>query len=216
MIRGYPLLVFCLLSTTNCGRLVDADGSYLLTESGSSSQTPGSSTSSGMGGADGGAMCTTNADCPESSVLCVSHECINGVCRLQNTAEGQPCTANEADVCDGQGQCVQCTQAAHCTSIVEEQCTRRACVENTCQTQYLSQQSPAGPALQQPGDCKIVVCDGFGGTKPINDDTDTPNDDNGCTTDSCLNGSEVHAKVATGTPCGIIHFAILRDNASAV
>ncbi len=202
MIWRYGFIGSCLFALTNCGRIVDTDGSYVLAEGGSSSQTGGAAGGTSSDGAGGGVPCKTNTECPKAGLVCVSQECINGFCRIQSTAEGAPCASSESSVCDGQGHCVQCTQPAHCTSIVEDQCAKRACIGNTCQTQFLSQEFPAGPAQQLPGDCKVVVCDGFGGTKTVHDDSDTPNDDNGCTTDTCLNGSEVHVKVPMGTPCG--------------
>ena len=106
----------------------------------------------------------------------------------------------------GMGGGPECTLAEHCVNVVENQCTKRACVSNACQEKFLGAESPASAALQQSGDCKVVVCDGFGGTKTVNDDMDSPNDDNGCTTDTCLNGSEVFTKVAIGTNCGVNSF----------
>ncbi len=120
----------------------------------------------------------------------------------QSTAGG----ADDMGGGGGSGGVIECTLAEHCVNIVENQCTKRSCVSNACQLKNLGPEFPASPALQQPGDCKIVVCNGLGGTKTINDDTDMPNDNNGCTTDTCLNGSEVHTKVAIGTNCGMNSF----------
>lgn len=103
----------------------------------------------------------------------------------------------------GSGGGSECTMPEQCVNLVESQCEKRACVSNRCQLKLLGAESPAGPAQQKPGDCQIVVCDGLGGTKIVNDDDDLPNDNNGCTTDKCLNGSQVFTKVAIGTNCGM-------------
>lgn len=202
---GIRFIVGLLVGSTGCAQIVDADGPYVLVE-GSSSGSSGGFGGMAGGGGTGGAMCTKNDDCPAISTTCKISECVAGSCRVGNAASGTPCAPGLDTVCDGQGACVECVLAEHCVNLVDGQCTKRACVAHVCQLSYLGQESPASPALQQPGDCKAVVCDGFGGTKTINDNSDAPNDDNGCTTDTCLNGSEVHTKVATGTNCGLNSF----------
>lgn len=185
------VIVGLLLNTTSCGRIIDADRDYGL--------TGGSGTAGGMGDTP----CLKNDDCPTTGITCIANDCMDGFCRRQNAPPGTPCIPDQANVCNGQGECVQCTQAQHCVDISKNECTKSTCVSNTCQPEYSIVGAPASPALQEAGDCQIVVCDGFGGTKRIPDDTDTPNDDNGCTTDTCLNGMVTHANVATGTACGM-------------
>jgi hypothetical protein len=203
MKNRFRLLLGLFICAASCARIVDADGPYRLVDGGSSGSTGGSGGVGGMMSVDGGPSCMTAGDCPSTSVLCLVNACVDGACRIENAAAGTPCASGFSDVCNGQGSCVECLQADDCLDIVEDQCTKRACVNNTCQIKYLGPDSVASPAAQKPGDCKIVVCNGFGGTKTVNDDLDTPDDDNGCTVDGCLNGSEVHTNVAVGTSCGI-------------
>ena len=192
-----------LVGAGGCAQLIDADGPYTFVDGNSSASSAGGTGSAGGAGGMGGIECTTTDDCPPTGSACKTNACSNGFCKLQVVLEGTQCTSGSPMVCDGQGACVECTVAEHCVNIVEDQCTKRACIDHTCQTKYLGNEAPASAALQQPGDCKIVVCNGFGGTTEINDNNDAPNDDNGCTIDTCLNGSEVHTKVAMGTDCGL-------------
>ncbi|MBA2469401.1 MAG: hypothetical protein H0V37_08345, partial [Chloroflexia bacterium] len=64
--------------------------------------------------------------------------------------------------------------------------------------------TPAGtPTSQQTaGDCRKNVCDGSGAVTSVPDDADRPEDNNGCTTDSCLNGVPSHTPKLEGTACG--------------
>jgi hypothetical protein len=61
----------------------------------------------------------------------------------------------------------------------------------------------AGTVLtaQTAGDCKQVQCDGMGGTKTVNEDTDVKDDMNDCTTDGCSAGVGTHVPLAAGTAC---------------
>lgn len=196
-----------LLGANGCAQIVDSDAPYVLVEGSSSSSGTGGTGSTGdmggMGGSGGGFSCATDTNCPATGVVCSVAVCMDGSCETRSESIGTPCNEGSPGVCDGQGACVECTLPENCVGIIEDQCTKRACVNHICEVKYLGPESPASPTFQQPGDCKAVVCDGLGGTKSINDDTDTPNDDNGCTTDSCLNGTKVFTAVAMGTNCGV-------------
>lgn len=197
-------VVGLLVGAGGCAEITDANAPYTLTESSSSSGGAGGGDTGGMGGMGGsGIQCATDADCPATGQVCAVAACTNGKCVIENVTSGTSCIAGMPHVCDGKGACVECTLAAHCVNIVEDDCTKRACVDNACQAKHLGQDTPASLTLQQPGDCKKVVCDGVGGVKPIHDDTDTPDDGNGCTVDGCTNGTMVFTKVATGTSCGV-------------
>src|SRR5262249_31557091 len=50
-------------------------------------------------------------------------------------------------------------------------------------------------------DCKDQVCDGNGGTTTQNNDTDTPFDNETCTSDVCTNGVPSNPPVDVGTTC---------------
>jgi hypothetical protein len=197
----HRFLMGLLVCVAGCAQLVDSDAPYTLADS--TSSAGGAGGAGGMGGTGGGPVCATDADCPLTGLVCAVGSCVEGVCETRNAATGTPCNLGTSDVCDGLGACVECTVAEHCVGIIEDQCTKRACVDKICQVKYLGTEKPASATLQQPGDCKVVVCDGVGGTKTINDDSDTPSDDNGCTVDSCLNGSKVFKFVDEGTNCGV-------------
>ena len=52
------------------------------------------------GGAGGGPMCASNADCPGQTLenqQCGYHPCIDGVCVTQNVDAGTPCITGYAD-----------------------------------------------------------------------------------------------------------------------
>lgn len=91
-----------------------------------------------------------------------------------------------------------------------------------------------------PGDCRVTVCDGGGGTKevPADDpppqvmgdckmsvcmqgnpdftitDDDLPNDDNECTVDSCMLGQPVFTAKAVHSPCGPMGTQFCHSDAS--
>lgn len=203
MHRRHRLFWVLLLGAAGCAQIIDADGLYVFVDGHSSGGSAGEAGAGGGVGGMGGPECTTNDDCAPSGNACKVTSCSNGICKTQNMLEGMQCMPGSPMVCDGQGACVECTFAEHCVGIAEDQCTKRACEGNTCQTKYLGAESPANPGVQQPGDCKIVVCDGVGGTKTIIDDSDTPDDNNGCTIDTCLNGSAVYTAVVMGAACGL-------------
>ncbi len=77
-----------------------------------------------------------------------------------------------------------CETDSDCASAPEPGCA--ACNLGLCEI------TPAGEPLasQTAGDCKIRVCDGRGGIDPNTpDDTDVPQDENPCSTKSCVAGT---------------------------
>jgi hypothetical protein len=121
-----------------CSRLIDSDAPYVLNESGSSQSTAGGA---GAGGSGGGQSCKTNDDCPSLGSICNTTECVDGSCQTTPALSGTPCSPGTPHVCDGQGACVECAAPVHCVDIIEDQCTKRACVSNACQTKRVRRSS---------------------------------------------------------------------------
>jgi hypothetical protein len=48
----------------------------------------------------------------------------------------------------------------------------------------------------------MVVCKGWGGVAPLNDDLDAPADGTPCTSHTCAGGNPAHAPTQAGSPCG--------------
>jgi hypothetical protein len=79
------------------------------------------------------------------------------------------------------------------------ECMQASCANNACSEMPKPDLTPV--SMQAMGDCQRVVCDGMGGTKMEDDDTDVANDMKACTMDSCTNGMAVHTPVAPGSAC---------------
>lgn len=68
-----------------------------------------------------------------------------------------------------------------------------------CSTPPAAAGTPVG--TQTAGDCQKLQCDGAGHVVSAADNTDVPNDNNACTSDSCSNGSPVFSAAPINTPC---------------
>jgi hypothetical protein len=143
-----------------------------------------------------------DADVNIDGNTCTDDVCTAGVASNPDTAAGAYCQQGQDDVCSGNGTCVACTEDVHCVGIDEDECTKRNCVNNVCEPLYMGTDTLASPALQMAGDCQKVVCNGSGGTTKVADDADKPNDNNACTTDTCMGGSPKYTNVTAGTTCG--------------
>jgi hypothetical protein len=164
---------------------------------------------SGTGGTGGG--CSADTDCPDPGVTCEVAACASGACGSKPADAGTTCDdGTTAGVCDGNGACVQCNDAADCPDTGNE-CVAATCDGNVCGTMNVAVDTPT--MTQTAGDCKVVVCDGNGSTTAANDDTDAPDDGTACTTDSCANGSGVHTP--TTGPCTDNGGTVCADLASA-
>jgi hypothetical protein len=91
-----------------------------------------------------------------------------------------------------------CTTPADCPG-TDTECQARECVDNTCGVDV----APEGTVTQTQtaGNCQRNECDGQGNIVSAADDTDVPNDNNECTTDTCLAGVPAFAPVAEQTAC---------------
>ena len=112
----------------------------------------------------------------------------------------QPDTApqdtHDEDACDG--PCVECTHDDQCGADTE--CLRFTCDMGVCVTVHAARGTPL--VEQQAGDCRVEQCDGEGGTETVEDDTDSPDDGNDCTAESCEAGAPVFSDEPLGTSCG--------------
>lgn len=144
-----------------------------------------------------------DSDIPDDANTCTLDVCTNGVPSNPAQAAGTPCMPGDTNVCDGASACVECTEPSHCVNIVEDECTKRTCVNNKCEPMYMDTSTVAGKLLQKPGDCRIAVCDGFGGTASAIDNTDLPVDGNPCTKDICTNGVPSNPNEPQNLVCGV-------------
>ncbi|MDI1451820.1 hypothetical protein QHF85_47695, partial [Polyangium sp. 6x1] len=82
-----------------------------------------------------------------------------------------------------------CQNAGECPA--DTACRDWSCVQGACE----ANDAPEGMGLPDPmnGDCKDLECDGMGGERVIDDETDTPmGDGNPCTDSACVNGMPMH------------------------
>ena len=91
-----------------------------------------------------------------------------------------------------------CQSTADCPG-ADTDCRKRTCEEGACGFA----DAPAGTAVAQQslGDCKVTVCDGQGATTLEDDPSDTLDDNNPCTEDTCSGGAPLHTPLAAGTTC---------------
>lgn len=116
----------------------------------------------------------------------------------------------------------ECETAAQCQAPT---CQAATCEAGVCGTMNLPEGTPVDDL---PGDCRVTVCDGAGGTKEIaaddpppqaagdcklvgclqgqveytQADDDLPDDGNDCTLDSCMAGEPVFTAKPVHSPCG--------------
>ena len=93
-----------------------------------------------------------------------------------------------------------CSTAEDCPDLGVE-CVERTCLDGTCGTRNVESGVEAPPNMQAAGDCKIIVCDGAGATKVLDDGGDLPDDGQDCTVDLCENGAPKTAPAEPGTAC---------------
>lgn len=117
-------------------------------------------------------------------------------------------------------------------------CLERFCSDGACGYDGVPEDSVVADV---PGDCRVTVCDGGGGTKevPADDDAppqvmgdcklavcaqgnvefavtddDLPNDDNDCTVDGCMLGQPTFTAKAVHSPCGPMGASFCHSDAS--
>ncbi len=92
-----------------------------------------------------------------------------------------------------------CSDATACAG-TDDACQRRTCTDGVCGVAFTAMDMAI--PTQTSGDCKVTVCNGNGGTKVNNDDTDTASNATVCTADTCVNGLPTLTPVASGTMVG--------------
>lgn len=92
-----------------------------------------------------------------------------------------------------------CTVPGDCAG-TDDECGMRTCVAGTCGMAFTD--SGTALSVQEPGDCRRVVCDGAGGTMIADDAADLPDDANACTIDLCDRSDPIHQPVDMGTVVG--------------
>jgi hypothetical protein len=140
-----------------------------------------------------------NADIPADATTCTNDVCVLGVPSNIPVAANTACSEGTGSLCDGFGLCVECVAATDCAG-VDDECGTRTCVGGVCGKIF----APANTSVssQTAKDCKKSVCDGAGTIVVANDDTDLPDDNNTCTTDTCSMGAPTFTNKASGTSCG--------------
>jgi hypothetical protein len=109
--------------------------------------------------------------------------------------EGGNGSTSSTTVTTGSG--ITCTSDNQCDDLVT--CTTDTCNGGECQFSPL----PDGPVpgdTDFQGDCIDKRCNS-GVIENVADDSETPDDGNDCTTDSCQNGAPVSTNVPAGTAC---------------
>lgn len=92
----------------------------------------------------------------------------------------------------------ECTIAADCAG-ADSECAKRACTGGVCSFTYTA--AGTASASQIAGDCKQVQCDGMGSLTTVYDPADSANDDNECTTDSCVGPVPTFNPLPRGSGC---------------
>ena len=99
----------------------------------------------------------------------------------------------------GTGGMAGCMDASECPGMKSE-CQTPICLAGVCDTFYPTVNTQL--QTQTVGDCKVVVCDGAGATKSIEDEQDPFDDKDPCTYDLCVAGATTHPFADVGIPCG--------------
>jgi alpha-tubulin suppressor-like RCC1 family protein len=133
---------------------------------------------------------------------CTAEACANGASLHPPEPLNASCTQNGI-VCDGAGKCVACNSPGQCTN-QGTVCQSATCVNNACGLANTAAGTAAPASAQTAKDCKLVVCDGNGGTSTQADDGDLPVDNNDCTADVCMGTTPSNPPLAQGTACGVM------------
>ncbi|MBW2457935.1 MAG: hypothetical protein JRI68_25745 [Deltaproteobacteria bacterium] len=154
--------------------------------SSTSTTSNGTGATGGTGGSGGG--CTGPFDCPDDdNNPCTQPDCLNGVCVPGVMPSGTACTdpdAPDANICDGQGHCVECITSVDCPG--GGQCILNECVPASCDDNIVS------------GDETGIDCGG--GTCP-----DCPNGEGCDDADDCVSGfcDTDQGPTGGGVPAGL-------------
>lgn len=174
----------------------DADARSDAAESGAEAGGDGSADAP----ADGG--CVSPASCPTPANECQEATCNEGVCGVGNKPAAATCNSG-ADVCDGNGACVDCLVNTDCPA-TGTVCATPQCTGNVCGTD----KAGLGTVCS---DNNGVVCDGNGTcvaqhcTDNVKDADETDVDCGGSSCGKCIDGklclagTDCQSKVCSGT-----------------
>ena len=140
-----------------------------------------------------------DTDAPNDGNDCTKDACSGGAPDYTNQREGSPCGVGLT--CNAVGLCIGCTEAAQCGA--DTACLLQACMDETCYQVPVPDGGGDVPG-QTPEDCKVLVCNGMGAVKTINDPLDVKPDNNLCTIDGCNQGVPSYISVAPqddANPC---------------
>lgn len=137
---------------------------------------------------------------PDDGNPCTYAACVDGMPVHPPTTQALPCDVDGGKVCDGSGSCVACNAAADCSG-ADGPCQSNSCVEHACGVLNAANNAPAAASSQVAGDCKIVRCDGNGGTLDADLDADLPVDGLPCTQDLCAGGVPSNPPEPAGAAC---------------
>lgn len=113
----------------------------------------------------------------------------------------------------GGGCAAECCAPDDCPT-PSNACIARTCEPGgTCGTKDVEDGTPTDLPTEA---CKVVVCDGNGGTRVENDDDGVYDDGKDCTVDSCSGGMPLAMAAMLGTPCDDDDGAVCNDAAACV
>jgi hypothetical protein len=186
-------IAFCLGG--ECGTTAEPAG----TEAAPSEQTDGDCQVLLCDGLGNSEPQNDDTDLPDDGSECTDDVCNSGTPSNPPLPLGTAC--GTSGTCDGAGSCTECQVPSDCTSLPpNDECQQRTCTSGACGQSFTAVNTPI--TAQTAGDCQSVVCDGSGSITSIDDDSDTPFDDNDCTDDVCTTGTPSNPPLADGTPCG--------------
>ncbi|MBW2529336.1 MAG: hypothetical protein JRI23_34485 [Deltaproteobacteria bacterium] len=142
-----------------------------------------------------------DSDVPDDGNDCTEGMCWSGEPVSVHQPPGQLCGSDDGSFCDGAGQCVECNGPSDCPG-VDDECSSRTCVDHQCGVA----RAVAGTevALQVPGDCHRLECDGAGEAVKVLDLSDVPSDADDCTEDLCSEAGEPsNEPMVEGSSCGL-------------
>lgn len=175
-----------------CGQIFTDAGEEL------DAQAPGDclvAVCNGMGGAENQ---NDDSDVPVDGFECTDDVCDDGMGDNPPLDPGVMCSAG---ICDGDGVCVGCLDAADCGGI-DTFCRTYTCEDGECGVLDTLAGIPLPPADQTDGDCVELRCDGNGNAVPVPVDADVPDDDgNDCTDEVCVGGNPDHPDLPIDTDC---------------
>jgi hypothetical protein len=125
------------------------------------------------------ADCTGAGSC-NGTMFTAAPSCTAMVCTAGATTQCMGATAQ----CNATSGCVQCNAATDCPATGNE-CIVATCTTSMCGTNDLGMTHVLSTG-QTAGDCRIVVCNGAGGTTSIDDATDLPMSTTACKIPQCI------------------------------